>query len=63
MGKKNKGRNQKRDISNEDKNGTAAKTEKDKLPYCTTAPSAEHSRASDDDEPCDDAREGNINKN
>jgi hypothetical protein len=26
------------------------------LPYCTTAPSAEHTRATDEDEPCDDAR-------
>jgi hypothetical protein len=26
------------------------------LPYCTTAPSAEHSRATNEDEPCDDAR-------
>lgn len=33
----------------------------DKLPPCTTAPSAEHARASNDDEPCDDARSGEIN--
>ena len=26
------------------------------LPYCTTAPSPEHFRATDEDEPCDDAR-------
>jgi hypothetical protein len=26
------------------------------MPYCTTAPSPEHFRASDEDEPCDDAR-------
>ena len=26
------------------------------LPFCTTAPSAEHARATDDDEPCDDGR-------
>ena len=45
---------------------TKEKTEKDKerkktdekIPFCTTAPSAEHSRASDDDEPCDDSRAG-----
>ncbi|MDY7031936.1 MAG: hypothetical protein SVY10_08505 [Thermodesulfobacteriota bacterium] len=30
----------------------------EKIPFCTTAPSAEHSRASDDDEPCDDSRAG-----
>lgn len=28
------------------------------LPFCTTAPSAEHLRASDEDEPCDDSRAG-----
>ena len=28
------------------------------LPACTTAPSAEHARGSDDDEPCDDGRSG-----
>ncbi len=28
------------------------------LPFCTTAPSAEHARASNDDEPCDDGRSG-----
>jgi len=26
------------------------------LPVCTSAPSAEHHRAEDEDEPCDDAR-------
>jgi hypothetical protein len=35
-----------------------AKKKKDEkpLPFCTTAPSAEHSRASEDDGPCDDSR-------
>lgn len=33
-----------------------------KLPYCTTAPSAEHARGFDDDEPCDDGRAGDIGK-
>ena len=28
----------------------------EKLPFCTSAPSAEHSRGSDEDEPCDDYR-------
>jgi len=28
----------------------------EELPYCTTAPSAEHARANDEDEPCDDYR-------
>ena len=30
----------------------------EEIPFCTTAPSAEHSRAYDDDEPCDDNRAG-----
>jgi hypothetical protein len=34
------------------------KEEEEKLPYCTTAPSAEHARAQDEDEPCDDGRAG-----
>ncbi len=29
---------------------------KEELDFCTTAPSAEHSRAGNDDEPCDDSR-------
>ena len=33
------------------------KTEKP-LPKCTTAPSAEHARAKNEDEPCDDFRAG-----
>ncbi|MFZ0447768.1 MAG: hypothetical protein WAL98_00880 [Desulfatiglandaceae bacterium] len=32
-----------------------------KLPYCTTAPSAEQTRASADDEPCDDGTGGGNN--
>ena len=32
----------------------------DKLPYCTTSPSAEQARSDEDDEPCDDGRRGNI---
>jgi hypothetical protein len=34
----------------------------EKLPYCTTAPSAEHARTFDDDEPCDDGRSGDTNQ-
>lgn len=30
----------------------------EELPFCTTAPSAEHSRGDEEDEPCDDFREG-----
>lgn len=33
------------------------------LPYCTTASSAEQARAFDDDEPCDDGRDGAIEEN
>jgi hypothetical protein len=32
----------------------------EELDYCTTAPSAEQARAHNEDEPCDDAREGNV---
>jgi hypothetical protein len=28
------------------------------LPFCTTAPSPEHARPDNDDEPCDDGRSG-----
>ena len=34
------------------------KKDEEKLPFCTTAPSPEHARADDDDEPCDDGRSG-----
>jgi hypothetical protein len=34
------------------------KKPEEKLPYCTTAPSAEHARASEEDEPCDDGTGG-----
>ncbi len=34
------------------------KKAKKPLPFCTTAPSAEHTRAEAKDEPCDDDRAG-----
>ena len=34
----------------------------EKIPHCTTSPSAEHARANDNGEPCDDGRGGDINK-
>ena len=34
------------------------KKSEEPLPFCTTAPSAEHARGSNEDEPCDDSREG-----
>ena len=33
-------------------------TGEERLPYCTTAPSAEHARAHNEDEPCDDGTGG-----
>lgn len=30
------------------------------LPFCTTAASAEHSRAANENEPCDDGRAGKV---
>lgn len=45
--------------SEEPEKGKKKKLE-EKLPYCTTAPSAEQARAHDDDEPCDDGRAGDI---
>ena len=41
--------------SEEQEKGENEKVEEE-LPYCTTAPSAEHARAHDDNEPCDDFR-------
>jgi hypothetical protein len=46
----------------EEQNKRKKKNAAEELPYCTTAPSAEHARASDDDEPCDDGRGGEIDK-
>ena len=34
------------------------KKPEENLPYCTTAPSPEHARADEEDEPCDDFRAG-----
>ncbi len=44
-----------KEISEEKKKKKKAE---EKLPYCTTAPSAEHARASAEDEPCDDGTGG-----
>lgn len=38
--------------------GKKKKKPEDPLPFCTTAPSAEHSRGQDEEEPCDDYRKG-----
>ena len=50
-------RDEKEEDLNKMKKDKKKKDEKG-LPYCTTAPSAEHARASDEDEPCDDGRSG-----
>jgi len=42
----------------EEKKKSQKKKADEELPYCTTAPSAEHARGADDNEPCDDGREG-----
>lgn len=38
------------------------KNAEETLPHCTTAASAEHARATSDDEPCDDGRTGEIDQ-
>ena len=49
-------------MEDQKKNNPEEKTEEtkkeDTLPFCTTAPSAEHARATNEDEPCDDGRAG-----
>ena len=48
-------------MEDKDKKDLGEKTAENKgepLPYCTNAPSAEHSRGTLEEEPCDDAREG-----
>jgi hypothetical protein len=42
----------------EDEQLEKKKKKEEELPFCTTAPSAEHARGTDEDEPCDDFREG-----
>ena len=42
---------------NEIENNNQINTEEN-LPFCTTAASAEHARATNEDEPCDDNRAG-----
>ena len=38
------------------------KQKDDALPFCTTAASAEHARGESEDEPCDDARAGDSER-
>ncbi len=49
-------KNQVAAMPNDDKEKKKNKRKDRLLPYCTTAPSAEHHRADSDDEPCDDGR-------
>jgi hypothetical protein len=49
----------KKEINNITENNNQTDT-KDDLPFCTTAASAEHARAANEDEPCDDGRAGRI---
>ena len=50
-------------VEEKEEKGVNSEKQKKKKPeedldYCTTAPSPEHARAGDEDEPCDDYREG-----
>ena len=46
-------------INKSEKNYIRKKTEEN-LPFCMKAPDAEHSRAHDNDDPCDDGRTGTL---
>jgi len=46
------------DKEKKDLDEKAKKKQGEPLPFCTEAPSPEHSRGINDDEPCDDSREG-----
>ena len=48
--------------THEEKNKETKKKVEEELPPCTTAPDAEHARAHDEDEPCDDGRAGGTDK-
>ena len=36
------------------------KKSEEQLPFCTSAPSAEHARGMEEEEPCDDSRSGDY---
>lgn len=42
--------------------GKKKKKAEESIPFCTTAPSAEHTRAEEADVPCDDSRNGDYEK-
>lgn len=54
------GKKEKDDISEKKNKKKIKKESVEALDYCTTAASAEQARAHDDDEPCDDSRDGKI---
>ena len=59
LSKKEKGSMAEQEEKKEDAQvGKKMKKTEEELPFCTTAPSAEHARAGEEDEPCDDFREG-----
>jgi hypothetical protein len=58
LSKEKGGNMSEKDRSEEDMQEQEKKDEAEELPYCTTAPSAEHARINDEDEPCDDGRAG-----
>ncbi len=49
---------EKKEEEAKEQNKKKKKEAKEELPFCTTAPSAEHARADLEDDPCDDFREG-----
>jgi hypothetical protein len=47
-----------KDKEQEENENKKKKKDEEPVPFCTTAPSAEHARGELDDDPCDDYREG-----
>ena len=46
----------------EENSNPKKKKAEEKLPFCNTASDAEHARADNEDEPCDDSRSGDVDK-
>ncbi|MDY6838227.1 MAG: hypothetical protein SWH78_09660 [Thermodesulfobacteriota bacterium] len=49
---------EKQEMSEEEAKKKKKKKDEAPLEFCTTAPSAEHARGGNEDEPCDDSRSG-----
>jgi hypothetical protein len=47
---------ERQEISEEERKKKRHRKPQEPLPACRTAPSAEHARAANEDDPCDDAR-------